>query len=183
MSTTKGDAYRKSPSLKPAIRSTTSPPSTPTSSTSIDHVPYKVGDKIYLSTIKKTGVVKFIGKAHFATGLWVGVELPDASGKNNGSVLGQRYFSCKAMHGVFVRPGLCHPIPNKSPQIKIIKPESFSSEMDSGAILDPRYSTPGASSSTRPILRKTNDDSQSKIKSVAWSDNLEVTKNVPEYAY
>eukprot|EP00158_Paraphelidium_tribonemae_P009616 Partr_v1_DN28910_c0_g1_i1_m25417 putative DyNactin len=49
------------------------------------------------------GTVRFVGSTSFATGNWVGIELPDATGKNDGSVQGQRYFTCAPNHGVFVR--------------------------------------------------------------------------------
>lgn len=32
------------------------------------------------------GTVRFVGMTEFAPGIWVGVELPTASGKNNGTV-------------------------------------------------------------------------------------------------
>ncbi len=37
-------------------------------------------------------------------GLWYGIELERPVGKNDGSVNGQRYFTCKPMHGVFAPP-------------------------------------------------------------------------------
>ena len=52
------------------------------------------------------GVVRFVGNTSFSTGLWIGIELYDPNGKNDGSVNGVPYFSCKTNHGVFVRPGL-----------------------------------------------------------------------------
>jgi dynactin 1 len=52
----------------------------------------------------RQGVVRFIGTTHFSSGQWVGVELDDDSGKNDGTVQGQRYFDCSPAHGMFVRP-------------------------------------------------------------------------------
>jgi len=45
----------------------------------------------------------FIGPTQFAAGEWVGVELDAAVGKNDGSVNGVRYFTCKPLHGVFAK--------------------------------------------------------------------------------
>ncbi|CAM9399547.1 unnamed protein product [Chrysoparadoxa australica] len=50
------------------------------------------------------GVVRFVGEAHFAAGMWVGVELEASRGKNDGSVGGVSYFSCRDNFGMFVRP-------------------------------------------------------------------------------
>ncbi|KAI0095020.1 dynactin [Irpex rosettiformis] len=50
------------------------------------------------------GVVRFCGSTDFAPGKWVGIELDEPSGKNDGTVQGVRYFSCKLPHGVFIRP-------------------------------------------------------------------------------
>jgi len=48
--------------------------------------------------------VRYIGPTDFGEGVWVGVELRTAKGKNDGSVQGKRYFSCKHDHGLIVRP-------------------------------------------------------------------------------
>ncbi|KAK0564041.1 hypothetical protein OC861_004501 [Tilletia horrida] len=54
------------------------------------------------------GEVVFVGQTSFAPGLWVGVVLDEANGKNNGVVQGKRYFECSDGHGVFVRPSQVH---------------------------------------------------------------------------
>ncbi|KAF6843962.1 CAP-Gly domain-containing protein [Colletotrichum musicola] len=62
-----------------------------------------VGQTVRLSD-GRTGIVRFVGTTHFASGDWVGIELEDDSGKNDGSVQGERYFDCSMGHGMFVRP-------------------------------------------------------------------------------
>lgn len=50
------------------------------------------------------GTVRFCGTTQFAQGKWVGIELVELKGKNNGSIQNVEYFKCKPLHGVFVRP-------------------------------------------------------------------------------
>jgi dynactin 1 len=52
------------------------------------------------------GVIRFSGATSFSTGKWIGIELYQPNGKNDGSVNGITYFSCKPNFGVFVRPSL-----------------------------------------------------------------------------
>lgn len=52
----------------------------------------------------RQATVKFVGSTHFAPGDWIGVELDDATGKNDGSVQGERYFDCEHGFGMFIRP-------------------------------------------------------------------------------
>ncbi|KAJ2396657.1 hypothetical protein GGI23_003828, partial [Coemansia sp. RSA 2559] len=49
------------------------------------------------------GIVRFSGTTEFASGRWLGIELEEPQGKNDGSVQGKRYFECPPDHGVFVR--------------------------------------------------------------------------------
>lgn len=51
----------------------------------------------------RQAAIRFLGRTRFASGDWVGVELEDASGKNDGSVQGDRYFDCDVGHGMFLR--------------------------------------------------------------------------------
>jgi dynactin 1 len=52
----------------------------------------------------RTAIVRFLGRTNFSTGEWVGLELEDNSGKNDGSVNGERYFECGGVgRGMFCR--------------------------------------------------------------------------------
>lgn len=61
-----------------------------------------VGTKIFVKN--EIATVRYIGNVEFANGIWLGVELRKPKGKNDGSVQGQRYFTCKPNHGLMVRP-------------------------------------------------------------------------------
>ena len=45
------------------------------------------------------GTLKYCGPAEFAAGIWAGIELDDAGGKNDGSIGGISYFQCPKNHG------------------------------------------------------------------------------------
>jgi len=55
------------------------------------------------------GTIRYLGTTQFATGKWVGVELDEPVGKNSGSIHDIEYFTCKPMHGVFVREAVVAP--------------------------------------------------------------------------
>ncbi|KAI4717705.1 hypothetical protein E4T48_06101 [Aureobasidium sp. EXF-10727] len=61
-----------------------------------------VGQTIELNDGRQA-IVRFLGATGFAPGEWVGVELDEATGKNDGSVKGERYFDCEANYGMFLR--------------------------------------------------------------------------------
>ncbi|CAN8004503.1 unnamed protein product [Ixodes hexagonus] len=61
-----------------------------------------VGMNVFVSN--ELGVIRYIGPVHFEEGTWLGVELRSANGRNDGSVQGRRYFTCKPNHGLIVRP-------------------------------------------------------------------------------
>ena len=45
-----------------------------------------------------------MGSTHYASGQWIGVELDEPLGRNNGVVKGVKYFDCQPGHGIIVRP-------------------------------------------------------------------------------
>lgn len=65
---------------------------------------FKVGQTVEVLADGRQAIVKFIGETHFAPGEWIGLELEDGSGKNDGSVQGQSYFECEMGRGMFVKP-------------------------------------------------------------------------------
>jgi dynactin 1 len=72
----------------------------------------------------RTGIVRYAGPLHIAAGDWLGLELPDDTGKNDGSVKGERYFQCAMGHGIFVRKESVVKIVAAAPTAKVTKPES-----------------------------------------------------------
>lgn len=55
----------------------------------------------------RRATIRFVGETSFSPGRWIGVELDTAegaTGKNNGSVNGVRYFTCARDRGLFVKP-------------------------------------------------------------------------------
>lgn len=94
-----------------------------------------IGQVIEL-TDGRLATVRYIGRPHFAAGDWVGVELEDESGKNDGSVQGERYFECDMGRGMFVRPTAVtiieQPPPPKPAAVPAKKPGRPSSIVSSG---------------------------------------------------
>ncbi|EMC95417.1 hypothetical protein BAUCODRAFT_59330, partial [Baudoinia panamericana UAMH 10762] len=79
-----------------------------------------VGQKIELND-QRIATIRFLGPTHFQTGDWVGVELKDASGKNDGSVKGERYFICEPDYGMFLRPaGIRQVLEDEGPRAKAV---------------------------------------------------------------
>ncbi|XP_041704264.1 CAP-Gly domain-containing linker protein 3 isoform X2 [Coregonus clupeaformis] len=60
----------------------------------------QLGDRVVIAG-QKVGTLQFCGSTEFAGGLWAGVELDQAEGKNDGSVAGVQYFTCRLKHGIF----------------------------------------------------------------------------------
>ena len=106
---------------------------------------FSVNDPVHVereSQPKLEGAVAYVGPVKFADGDdWVGVQLTGSSfglGKNDGTVQGERYFTCGANCGVFVRAANVVPrILSKLDQIKLKR-----------ELLAPRSSAAAASTTT-----------------------------------
>jgi dynactin 1 len=62
-----------------------------------------VGSRVTLGKRYGLGTVRFVGETCAGAGTWAGVELDGAEGKNDGTVLGIRYFVCPPNHGLLTR--------------------------------------------------------------------------------
>ena len=71
---------------------------------------FKPGQRVQLQDGRK-GTVRFAGQTSFQVGEWVGVELEEKTGKNDGSVQGERYFDCPMGYGMFVKPMMATILP------------------------------------------------------------------------
>lgn len=93
---------------------------------------FQVGQTVeLLNGVKAT--VQFVGNTLFAPGDWIGIELEDASGKNDGAVQGQRYFECPPGHGMFIRPSIPKIVDESTP-----KPAARPKDKTNGAAIKGR---------------------------------------------
>ena len=109
----------------------------------------------------RRAAIRFLGTTHFAAGDWIGVELEDASGKNDGSVQGERYFDCDVGHGMFLREaGITRVIEQPQPDIAA-KPE----EKANGHLGQPARPRP-SSAVVNGLKRPSTVDAASKRQSI-----------------
>lgn len=76
----------------------------PTTEQTLSGYNFDVGDRVCIPDKELFGFVRFLGEVEGVKGVWVGVELDEPYGKNDGSAKGKYYFRCKSKHGVFARP-------------------------------------------------------------------------------
>lgn len=62
----------------------------------------QLNDRITLKN-NVPGVVRYIGPVEGRDEEWVGIELDEPKGSNNGCINSRRYFSCPERHGLFVK--------------------------------------------------------------------------------
>jgi hypothetical protein len=62
-----------------------------------------IGDRVCIPEREIFGFVRYFGLIEGVKGQWVGIELDEAVGKNDGSVKGRYYFRCSPKRGIFAR--------------------------------------------------------------------------------
>lgn len=146
---------------------------------------FQIGDNVMVAG-QKNGVVRFIGRTQFATGMWLGIELDQPVGKNDGSVAGVRYFDCKPSHGVFAPPAKVTKGTDQSstadhngftvPSIPVLKGKfgsqnSLQASGSHGSLSDLSQtdSNPDLSSSTRKLSNQSITDQQTPRRGSAAS--------------
>ena len=104
----------------------------------------------------RQATVRYIGATSFADGEWIGVELSDDSGKNDGSVQGERYFECEPGFGMFVRPTVIATIVERPTRTVKAAPKPGTAaaqsrtRAQSGISTGPGLKRPGSISSANP---------------------------------
>jgi len=87
---------------------------------------YQVGDRVNVAG-QRRGTIRFVGETEFAKGLWLGIELDDAVGKNDGSVNGVSYFVCPKNKGVFAPPSRVNRIARSTSRASLSRASSTES--------------------------------------------------------
>ncbi|EEP81666.1 predicted protein [Uncinocarpus reesii 1704] len=82
---------------------------------------YVAGQVISLPDGRRA-IIRFVGATHFAPGEWIGVELEEPTGKNNGAVQGERYFDCEQNYGMFIRPTAVTAVLEQPPRKEDVRP-------------------------------------------------------------
>eukprot|EP00792_Barthelona_sp_PAP020_P003900 TRINITY_DN1744_c0_g1_i1.p1 TRINITY_DN1744_c0_g1~~TRINITY_DN1744_c0_g1_i1.p1 ORF type:complete len:247 (+),score=70.80 TRINITY_DN1744_c0_g1_i1:37-741(+) len=66
---------------------------------------WKVGDRVEIKPADHRGTIRYIGSVSgLNDGDWIGIELDEPFGKNDGSFEGKRYFDSDKGFGIFLRP-------------------------------------------------------------------------------
>jgi len=97
---------RTTPTGRWTPSSSSQPPSRPGTPMNGEWLPANgilaVGDDVHLTDIDCSGVVRYVGKTKALGGTWLGIELDHPAGRSDGSLNGERLFTCKQDHGHFI---------------------------------------------------------------------------------
>ncbi|RXK41589.1 dynactin 1 [Tremella mesenterica] len=152
-----------------------------------------IGAKVSVSA--GIGIVRWTGSnPPFSSGKWVGVELSEPTGKNDGTVQGMKYFDCKPQHGVFVRPSQVKVLetpksrpsstrPPVTPSISRVSsagpPRAGSPLKKSGPTTPPRSGTSAATQVTSPSTTARKPNVTTRPPSSVFKRPPSVMENVP----
>jgi hypothetical protein len=117
---------------------------------------FSINNLVNITGTGKNGIARYIGSVSFASGTWVGVELPSAEGNSDGSRDGELYFSCKKNYGIFVKASSCTPHQDSNSKRSINSSSSNNSNTNTPIKLNSstptptptRYGTTGRSNAT-----------------------------------
>ncbi|KAI5285973.1 hypothetical protein KEM54_000164, partial [Ascosphaera aggregata] len=107
----------------------------------------------------RRAVIQYAGVTGFAPGEWLGIKLDEPTGKNDGSVQGQRYFDCEPGYGMFIRPTAVAAIlempspPPPPPPASHIPSANFQRPLPRPGIRPPPSATRNASRSANSTTR------------------------------
>lgn len=86
-----------SPSVQDEGQGSSQPTPTPgPTDLKVLHDKLQVGDQVLVGGVKE-GILRYLGPTEFAKGIWVGVELPEPMGKNDGAISGKRWVAPPGM--------------------------------------------------------------------------------------
>jgi len=90
-----------------AHQKATAPPSAaeaPPPKQEADMTAFVVGARCKVFPGDRLGTVRWVGLLEGKKSPWVGIELDEPTGKNDGSVKGKKYFTCSENYGCFAQP-------------------------------------------------------------------------------
>ncbi|VDN06129.1 unnamed protein product [Thelazia callipaeda] len=122
----------------------------------------EIGDRVLVSG-GKYGILRFLGETDFKEGIWAGIELDQPVGKNDGSVQGKRYFTCRPPYGLFAAASKVVRVPyQNTPKIKIRHTKTSALRLRFGS--QESLSSIGASSVASSRLSKFNSNTPRQIQ-------------------
>ncbi|EGD78282.1 hypothetical protein PTSG_09346 [Salpingoeca rosetta] len=149
----------------------------------------KPGMRVMVRDKKLLGTVRYVGLVDFAKGKWIGIELDEAKGKNNGTVQGKPYFECEMHHGMFVRQTQVEPVkapsgaksPAPSPS-KSSSPSSTKAASSTSSGTGSRAATPSSSRQTSrtKLAKPTRSTKDSSSSSKSTTDEAKKQQQPPQ---
>jgi hypothetical protein len=155
--------------------------------------PFTINQRVTVANTVQ-GNIRYIGQPDFAEGVWIGVELDEARGKNDGTVNGRAYFTCPPRHGVFAPPSKISAVIEEEEDSEILEELEYSSKEDDDNN-DDEVSTPPAISPVHSeeriveekknnvqsdIIEDGSDDEITSVSSLTVSSQTNVVEPLPE---